>query len=413
MNRVLRGAALAASLALAGPAIAHKPSDAYLTLSVNGTTIDQRLDIALRDLDRDLALDANDDGQLTWGEVRSRWPDIERVANDAVVVQADGQACQAAAPGIAQLDEHSDGHYAVLTRRWQCAGEVQSLSIGYGLFSTSDPTHRGVTQVRWDGVVMPAVLAAGDTPRVFKRGGPGIGVQAADGGTSTAHSSWLATATGFVIEGVHHILIGTDHILFLLALLLPVVLVVPTGGTMRAGARLPGGLRRSGPPMQAADDLRSVVINVLKVVTAFTVAHSITLALATLDVVNPPSRWIESVIAASVVFAALNNVFPVIGEGRWKITFLFGLVHGFGFASVLKDLGLDASAITAPLVGFNVGVEIGQLLVVGLFLPVAWVLRGTSFYRRWVFIGGSVLIALMALIWFVERAFSVRVLGIG
>ncbi len=431
--RLLQGLALCAAL-LSPSAQAHKPSDAYLTLTVDGTQVEQRFDIALRDIDRDLVLDANDDGLLTWAEVKGRWSDIDRLASDALKLSADGQPCQAGATGTAQLDEHSDGRYAVLTRRWQCAVPVTALAIDYTLFARTDPSHRGVTQVRWGATAAvgePAVLVAGAAAQVFHRGGGGTG-----GAARGEPASWIATVGAFVIEGVHHILIGADHILFLLSLLLPVVLVaqasrrgpgaatrMPVGASPSSStatlavASLPWTMPRRCVATAAAradhlpaERLQPVLISVLKVVTAFTIAHSITLALAALDIVNPPSRWIESVIAASVVLAALNNIFPVIGEGRWKLTFVFGLVHGFGFASVLKDLGLTQGAIAAPLLGFNVGVELGQLMIVSLFLPIAWRLRKTSFYRRWVLGGGSLLIVAVAMVWLVERVFDLSLI---
>jgi len=126
-----------------------------------------------------------------------------------------------------------------------------------------------------------------------------------------------------------------------------------------------------------------------------------------LGVVNPPSRWIESIIAASVVLAALDNLWPVFGNTRWKLTFLFGLVHGFGFAGALRELGLGAGSLAVTLLGFNVGVELGQLAIVAVVVPLAWTLRQTRFYTQALLRGGSVLIALLALRWLVERAFDV------
>ncbi|MGH8809316.1 MAG: HupE/UreJ family protein, partial [Noviherbaspirillum sp.] len=196
----------------------------------------------------------------------------------------------------------------------------------------------------------------------------------------------------YVQEGVWHIWIGFDHILFLLALLLPAV------------------ARRQRYAWQAVDAFKPAFWNVFKIVTAFTVAHSITLTLATLGVVSLPSRLVESVIAASVVAAALNNVSPIVSERRWAIAFAFGLVHGFGFASVLSDLGLPQHALVLALVGFNLGVEVGQLAIVAVFLPLAYALRYTFIYRRVVLLGGSLLIASLAAVWFVERAFDMRLL---
>ena len=123
-----------------------------------------------------------------------------------------------------------------------------------------------------------------------------------------------------------------------------------------------------------------------------------------------PSRWIESAIALSVVLAAINNVFPVVSHGRWLAAFGFGLIHGFGFASALKDLGLPTGSLALSLFGFNVGVELGQLAIVCAFLPLAFALRATWAYRRVVLAGGSVLIAAIAGVWLVERAFDLRLI---
>jgi hypothetical protein len=143
---------------------------------------------------------------------------------------------------------------------------------------------------------------------------------------------------------------------------------------------------------------------VVKVVTAFTLAHSITLSLAALEALVLPSRLVESTIALSVILAALNNVRPVVEERRWLMAFIFGLVHGFGFASVLTELGLPRDALLLALVGFNLGVEAGQLVIVSAFLPLAFLLRATPLYRRGVMTGGSLSIALVAAIWLGERA---------
>jgi hypothetical protein len=191
-----------------------------------------------------------------------------------------------------------------------------------------------------------------------------------------------------VVEGTWHIWIGFDHILFLLALLLPAVLV------------------RAGRDWTPTPSLRRAGTEVLKVVTAFTLAHSITLSLAVLGFVSLPSRVVESVIAASVVLAALNNLRGTVDRRRWVMAFAFGLVHGFGFASVLADLGLPQGALALALVGFNLGVEIGQLAIVAVFLPIAFALRATAFYRVGVLRFGSLLVALLAAWWFVQRAFD-------
>ena len=183
-----------------------------------------------------------------------------------------------------------------------------------------------------------------------------------------AEVSLLKQFLTFCLEGVWHIWIGFDHILFILSLLLPSVLVYRD--------------RQWRPAPKPAP----VFWDVLKVVTAFTVAHSITLSLAALGVLSLPSRLVESTIAASVVLAALNNLRPLVLGRRWLVAFCFGLIHGFGFASVLADLGLPQDALLLALVGFNLGVEVGQLCIVIAFLPLAFLARGSLLYRRGVMI---------------------------
>ena len=161
----------------------------------------------------------------------------------------------------------------------------------------------------------------------------------------------------------------------------------------------------------AGGKLRATFWDVLKIVTAFTLAHSITLSLAALGIVSLPSRLVESAIALSVVLAALNNIWPVVYEKRWVIAFCFGLVHGFGFASVLADLGLPQESLLIALVAFNLGVELGQLAIVGVFLPAAYTLRATGLYRRLVFVQGSAAIALIAMLWLTQRALNVQLIG--
>jgi len=426
-------AALALAL-MANPASAHKASDAYVTLRVDGTDVSARMDIALRDLDRDLDLDANADDRLSWGEVRTRWGDIAALARDGLAFSADGQPCTPVAAGAPAaegtapaLTEHSDGRYAVVRMTWRCPAVVNRLEADYRLFTHTDPTHRGIVRfARGDQALRLVVLSPGagkvrlrlpePPPPPLPELLPSSGSRAAqmsapapatrsDASTATPvgdPSSTLDAFGGFVREGIHHIIIGYDHILFLLSLLLPSV-------WQRRRHVDPTSARRQAR-WEPATDARKALISVLKVVTAFTVAHSITLALSAFDVVNPPPRWVESIIAASVVLAALNNVWPVVAEARWKLTFVFGLVHGFGFASALKDAGLTRGNLVVPLLGFNIGVEIGQLCVVALVLPLAWSLRGTRTYRG-AFAGGSLVIAGVAAIWLVQRAFDLSLIA--
>jgi hypothetical protein len=150
--------------------------------------------------------------------------------------------------------------------------------------------------------------------------------------------------------------------------------------------------------------LRPALVDVAKIVTGFTLTHSITLSLAALGLLRPAARLIEPAIAASVAIAALDNLRPLLGGRKWLIASTLGLLHGFGFASALNELALPQEALIVVLVGFAMGVETGQAIFVLGFVPVAFTLRKTRFYQRWIVHGGSLVIALLALVWMVERA---------
>lgn len=373
MRRALSLLAFAAML-LHGVALAHKPSDSYLTIKVDGAAIDGQWDIALRDLDFALGLDGNQDGAITWGEVKAKHAEIAAFALSRLTL---GPADARCAPVLREhlIDNHSDGAYAVLRFSATCPVAPNVLDVGYRLFFDIDPQHRGLLNLSAQGATRAGILSVDAPVRQF----------------TLAKMSKAEQFVDYLKEGVLHIWMGFDHILFLLSLLLPAVLV---------RSLLPGETWTAAPSFKAA------FWDVFKVVTAFTFAHSITLSLAALGVISLPSRLVESAIAASVVLAALNNVRPVVFGGRWIIAFVFGLIHGFGFASVLADLGLPQGSLLLALVAFNVGVELGQLAIVAVFLPVAYALRDTGLYRRGILIGGSLLVVAIAAVWFIERAFN-------
>ena len=366
-------AAIALLLLLCTPAHAHKPSDSYLTLQVHDNTIEGQWDIALRDLDFALGLDADGNGAITWDEVRSKHADIAAYALARLNLSNQGKSCPTKAAEHL-IDSHTDGTYEVLRFSANCEARVVSPTVAYMLFFDFDPQHRGLLKLVSANQTATGIFSPDSAMQTFVLGG----------------QSRLRQFSEYVKNGISHIWMGFDHILFLLSLLLPAV------------------LHLSARKWQAAQGFKSSFFDVLKIVTAFTLAHSITLTLATLQVIALPSRWVESAIALSVIVAALNNLFPLFQRSRWIAAFLFGLIHGFGFASVLTDLGLPQGVLLLALVGFNLGVEIGQLAIVSLFLPFAYLLRSTWFYRRIVFNIGSALIAAIAAIWLIERAFDVR-----
>ncbi len=347
---------------------AHKPSDSYLTLEVVEGAVTGQWDIALRDLDFAIGLDGDGDGAITWGELKARHRDI---AAHALARLRLGPRVQPCVLNVTDhlVERHSDGGYAVLNFRAACAGPLERLEVAYGLFFDLDPQHRGLLLLRAGDQVHTAVFSPERPTRDFVLRAP----------------SPLGQILDYVREGVWHIWIGYDHILFLLTLLLPAVVV------------------RGGGAWRPVDGFKAAFVSVAKIVTAFTLAHSVTLSLAALQVVVLPSRLVESAIAASVAVAALNNIWPVVTRRLWLVAFAFGLVHGFGFAGVLADLGLPGGILLAALAGFNIGVEAGQLAIVAAFLPAAYWLRRRALYARVALPLGSAGIAVVGGLWLLER----------
>ena len=396
----------AVGLLLVAAAWAHKPSDSYLTLRAQEGKGDvtARWDIALRDLDYVLQLDRDTNGELTWGEVRLRTEDINRYASRHLQLSTGDKECPWETIAPLQLEHHSDGTYAVLSLVAHCPDLDAGLKAHYSLFFDVDPSHRGLVQ--W---IAPGAATGGTAAQALI-----FGTESSEQSLALQPTGAWQTLRQYLVDGVWHIWIGYDHILFLLALLLPAVLV-----------------RRHGQ-WQGTDRFAGALKEVVKVVTAFTLAHSITLSLAALQVITLPSRLVESAIAMSVVIAALNNLrgrkwrplAPASGgpppggasqfrggaaidsSRLWVLAFCFGLLHGFGFASVLADLGLPQGALVLALVGFNLGVEVGQLAIVAVFLPVAFALRRTRFYQVGVLKIGSLIVAALATWWFAQRAFN-------
>jgi HupE / UreJ protein len=354
---------------------AHKASDSYLTLKVSATQITGQWDIALRDLDYAISLDANDDSAITWKELRSKREAVSSYAFSHIQISAGGTPCDIK-PTNYLVDSHTDGAYSVLQFDVDCPKQLTEISINYTLFFDLDPQHRGLLSVEYENTTHTAVLSPTQKSQKIE----------------LAQIKPWTTFSQFLHEGIWHIWTGYDHILFLLSLLLPATLY------------------RQAGQWRPAIQFRPVLIEVIKIVTAFTIAHSFTLSLATLEVISMPSRWIESAIAASVILAALNNIYPVISKKLWLVAFGFGLIHGLGFANVLKDLGLPQNMLLLTLLAFNLGVEIGQLAIVSGFLPLAYWLRRTQWYRK-VFISlGSFLIAMLAFIWLLERSLNLKLI---
>jgi hypothetical protein len=350
---------------------AHQTSDSYLNLVWTGTNVIGQWDIHVNDLEYAVGLDDNDDGSIAPEEMLAHQKAIDAFASKHLAIRFDGRETHYSIIDH-ELAAQQEGVYVALKMRLPETTLPQNLELHYDLFFASNPQHRGLLLLEFDGKKQTAIFTPSSATQTFQ-----MRIR-----RSTTHFSQ------FVQEGVSHIWHGYDHIMFLVALLLPAV------------------LRREGNQWQAISHFRPALLNVLKIVTAFTVAHSITLSLATLKIVDLPSRVIEPLIALSVIIAAFNNLRPFFRDGAWLVAFGFGLIHGFGFANALTELGTSNTTFAMTLLGFNLGVELGQLAIVALFLPVAFLFRGSWGYQRFTLLVGSSLIIICASLWLLERVFD-------
>jgi hypothetical protein len=347
-------------------AFGHEPSRSLVTLDVDGQELRGRWDIALRDLEDAVGLDANGDAAVSWAEVVARQDAIVAYAAPRLRAAADAASCTLT-PALSGVDAHGGGTFAVLALAGSCAAPPRQLAIDYGLLFELDRAHRAIVTVNGAAGTATAV-ASFDRSRVE---------------LALGDASWWPTLRRFVAEGVLHILEGYDHLAFVSLLLLPIAL-----------RRRERGLR---------GDACAAALEIFRVVTAFTAAHSLTLALAASGYVALPTRIVEIGIAASVLVAAVLNVVPKAPRLGAKLAFGFGLLHGFGFANALGDPSSGEHALLPALGGFNLGVELGQLAVVAALLPLLFVAGRSAVGRIAVNAAGSLACGALALVWIAER----------
>ena len=353
-------------------AMAHKTSYSSLKAVFTGDTVSGTLELAVRDFDFaffDFAFGPADGSTtIDWKQLRRHEAKIAGLLLGKISLGSPGAPCRLD-PGPIAVDIRGGEAFMSLPFSGLCKETGEPLQVGYDLMFDVDPQHRALIDIRRDHEVYSGVMSPETKVLQF-----GLG-------TTNLRDTILA----YIHQGAHHIWIGYDHILFLLSLLLPAVLT------------------RTNNKWLPVDNLAGAFWGIAKVVTAFTLAHSVTLSVAAFGIVELPSRLTESAIAASVMVAAINNIYPVITQRLWVVAFLFGLVHGFGFASVLTEFGLPPDRKLVALVSFNVGVELGQLAIVAVLLPVLFFARRTIAYTKVVMPVGSLFISGVALIWLVER----------
>ena len=339
-------ALVAGVLASAGPAEAHSGgSTGYAAVTISGSAVRYQLTLWPAALPPEVGEQIR---RARAGDAAAR-DGLLGTIREKIGLTAGGQPCVAAPGGTAAPTVSGDG--LVLAVEFACRSDAELL-IRDDLFDALGADYH--TLARVDTARRTLQFAFNPDAREMK--------VSAEGAAGFASFVWL---------GVEHILTGWDHLLFLLVLLL------------RGGGWL----------------------SLAKIVTAFTLAHSVTLTLAALDVVTLPDRLVEAVIALSIAAVAAENLAsrPLVAR-RWVVSFCFGLVHGFGFSSALRELGLPRHGLVLSLLGFNAGVEIGQALVIAVALPALVLLRRTRWEPR-VTWSSSLAVLLVGLVLFLERAF--------
>ena len=265
---------------------------------------------------------------------------LVRLIREKITVTADLQPCVPSEPQGMQVD-------------FACPAPPKTLMIRDDMADSLGDKHHVIAVLTWHGGSSSLSFSANER----------------EARVSLAGAEQPQGAGSFFLLGVEHIATGYDHLLFLLALIL-------CGGNL---------------------------VSLLMIITAFTLAHSITLGAAALDIITLPSTLVEAVIALSIAYVAFENLFPRFAVShRWHISFLFGLVHGFGFSSVLKEIGLPRDSLIWSLLNFNLGVEAGQLVAVLIAVPLLMKLRKTTHEAR-VVRGLSAVVLLVGLVLFVER----------
>ena len=353
---------------------AHDPGLSFARVYVLNNMIRMQLSFSQKDIETLVAIELDQTGSVRQSETENILSGAERIILNSVYLSRNN--IRTTAEKILVSSGLSETIKVHLEFPYRTQEEVRLAVPLIALFPRGHRQH--LTVLDGVGIVQfRKILDATTDPIIFNA-------------KNTGHTAIFQL---YVKEGLWHIWIGFDHILFLVTLLLPAVLIL--------GKRQWSSVQKFFPAL----------MDTLKIVTAFTAAHSITLGLAVFEIVQLPVRLIESVIAFSVLIVAINNLWPVFSSSRWLLAFVFGLIHGFGFANVLTDLGLPPGALLLSLAGFNLGVEAGQIAIVALLMPLFYLIRHTVLYRKWIFSGGSMVAAVIASVWMVERIYGIEMLA--
>ena len=342
-------------LLMSGVSPAHEINTTYTLIEIRDNELACSFRVDQTDLEKIFDLDENGDGVIGNDEILLNCDDMQGHFHEKISMVIAGEEITFQKNGGNLFADELGNRFMDFLFSAELNSQSWKLTLKLDIFDDFGPRHKNLVKVIHGSETVQAIFTIDDLEQPIPFEGRDV--------------SLLRQIGQFVWLGMEHIFIGYDHILFLMGLIV-------LGGSFR---------------------------NLVKIVTAFTVAHSMTLILAALQVVLLPTRLVESVIALSIVYIAIENFWVKDTDQRWLITFVFGLMHGFGFANVLTEMGLPTKGLVASLLSFNVGVEIGQLTIVAVAFPVIlWVTK--TRWQRQVVYGLSSLILIFGLVWFFERA---------
>ncbi|WP_342431030.1 HupE/UreJ family protein [Neobacillus sp. FSL H8-0543] len=316
------------------------------------------IEVKEKSLDYELKLDLEELGHALEKETEQKElidnKIVQQYVNAKLKLYADSEAINGTVVKT-DIEMIEDRAFAVINLAYNFEHKPEKLVVEYNMFlDDSDPSHANFASIKMNGEQQEKILS-------FESREIEIG-----------EVSFLQTTKQFIVLGLEHIFTGYDHILFVISLLI--------------GAK--------------------TIRHIFTLVTAFTIAHSITLALATFEIILLPSRFVESAIALSIVYIALINIFNKDSKHQPWLAFGFGLIHGFGFAGILSEMKLDTNHMATSLFSFNIGIEIGQLIIVSIAFPIIlWIKKITIKPIKWVIPSTSVAILAFGLVWFIQRAF--------
>ena len=366
---------------------AHRLGESYIFLQIRQELIEGRIELHTEDADSKFELDQDSDGKVSSEEIEAKLDTIRTYVSERFRI-GDGTSDYSVEikPGFTLL-QLSIGDFIQLDFSTSTIANMPNeIELTYEVFFDHSDAQTGLLVME----VNEKLQLKNDDETVSLVFEPSEPTQMLD----LTKPPRRGTLARFIWEGVWHIWIGLDHILFLVALLLASV------------------MNRETTPWQPVETFRSGLWNVVKIATIFTVAHSITLGLAATGVVSFPSWIVESIIAVSIMIAAFDNIVPLFGKRISLIVFVFGLFHGLGFASVLGHLALSQKSLFTTLLGFNVGVELGQIAIICVVFPILFKLRNLKLYRPLVLYGGSVVLILLGLNWVIDRSLGITILEI-